>query len=39
MKGLSTLKKWVSDYNASCQLGEDLEVLYEFYKAGEAEER
>ena len=36
MKGLRTLKKWVSDYNGAKQLGEDLEVLYEFYKAGEA---
>ena len=38
MKGLRTLKKWVSDYKQAIQLGEDLEVLYEFYKAGEAEE-
>lgn len=38
MKGLRTLKKWVSDYKQAVQLGEDLEVLYEFYKAGEAEE-
>ena len=38
MKGLRTLKKWVADYNNAVQLGEDLEVLYEFYKAGEAEE-
>ena len=38
MKGLRTLKKWVSDYKQAVQLGEDLEVLYEFFKAGEAEE-
>ena len=38
MKGLRTLKKWVYDYKQAVQLGEDLEVLYEFYKAGEAEE-
>lgn len=38
MKGLRTLKKWVSDYKQAVQLGEDLEVLYEFYKAGEAKE-
>ena len=38
MKGLRTLKKWVTDYNNAVQLGEDLEVLYDFYKAGEAEE-
>ena len=38
MKGLRTLKKWLSDYKQAVQLGEDLEVLYEFYKAGEAEE-
>ena len=39
MKGLRTLKKWVADYNNAVQLGEDLEVLYEFYKVGEAEEK
>ena len=38
MKGLRTLKKWVYDYKQAVQFGEDLEVLYEFYKAGEAEE-
>ena len=38
MKGLRTLKKWVSDYKQAVQLSEDLEVLYEFFKAGEAEE-
>ena len=38
MKGLRTLKKCLSDYKQAVQLGEDLEVLYEFYKAGEAEE-
>ena len=38
MKGLRTLKKWVADYNNAVQLGEDLEVLYDFYKAGDAEE-
>ena len=38
MKGLRTLKKCVSDYKQAVQLGEDLEVLYEFFKAGEAEE-
>ena len=38
MKGLRTLKKWVSDYKQAVQLGEDLEVLYEFFKVGEADE-
>ena len=38
MKGLRTLKKWVTDYKQAVQLGEDLEVLYEFFKAGEADE-
>ena len=38
MKQLRSLKKWVSDYNEAQQLTEDLEVLLEFYKAGEIEE-
>ena len=38
MKQLRTLKKWVSDFNAAKQLAEDLEVLYEFYKAGDVSE-
>lgn len=38
MKKLRTLKKWVDDYEAvESQIG-DLEVLYEFQKAGEASE-
>lgn len=38
MKKLRTLKKWVDDYVAvESQIG-DLEVLYEFQKAGEASE-
>ena len=38
MKKLRTLKKWVSDFNTAQQLTEDLEVLYDFYKAGEVSE-
>ncbi len=38
MKGLRSLKKWVIDYSEAQQLSEDLEVLYDFYKAGEVEE-
>ncbi len=39
MKVLRTQKKWVADYNQAKELCEDLEVLYEFYKAGEAQEK
>ena len=35
MKALRVNKKWVSDYEQSKSLVEDLEVLYEFYKEGE----
>lgn len=38
MKILRTQKKWVSDYAQAKELYEDLEVLYEFFKAGEANE-
>jgi peptide chain release factor 2 len=37
MKSLREKKKWVEDYNSSKTLIEDLEVLYEFNKAGEVE--
>ena len=36
MKGLRSLKKWVSDYNKIVQESEDLEVLMDFFKSGEA---
>ena len=38
MKKLRTLKKWVTDFNLAKQLTDDLEVLYEFYKAEEINE-
>ena len=38
MKGLRTLKKWVHDYESIQSQTEDLEVLLEFHKAGEASE-
>ena len=36
MKSLRVKKKWVEDYNISKTLVEDLEVIYDFYKEGEA---
>jgi len=36
MRSLRTKKKWVDDYNTSKTLIDDLEVIYEFYKEGEA---
>jgi len=36
MKLLRSLKKWVVDYNSIVQQTEELEVLMEFEKAGEA---
>jgi len=36
MKLLRTIKKWVIDYNTIAQQAEELEVLMEFEKAGEA---
>lgn len=35
MQSLRSKKKWVEDYNTSKTLTEDLDVLYEFYKAEE----
>lgn len=35
MKSLREKKKWVEDYTTSKQLTDDLEVLYDFYKAEE----
>ena len=37
MKQLRTLKKWVSDYEIIKQGIDDLEVLMEFEKSGDAE--
>ena len=37
MKQLRSLKKWVSDYNKAKTQFEDLEVLYDFFKAGDVE--
>tara|TARA_R110002012_G_scaffold322023_1_gene553763 strand:+ start:4488 stop:5441 length:954 start_codon:yes stop_codon:yes gene_type:complete len=36
MQSLRTKKKWVSGYEEGVTLHEDLEVIYEFYKEGEA---
>jgi peptide chain release factor 2 len=36
MQSLRNKKKWVDDYNISKTLVEDLEVIYEFHKEGEA---
>ena len=38
MKELKTLKNWVGEYEAALSAVEDLSVLYEFAKEGEAEE-
>lgn len=38
MKELRFKKKWVEDYNQIIRLNEDLNVFYDFYKEGEAEE-
>ncbi|WP_353779944.1 peptide chain release factor 2 [Winogradskyella sp. 3972H.M.0a.05] len=35
MQSLRSKKKWVEDYNKSKSFSEDLDVLYEFYKAEE----
>ena len=39
MKSLRTLKKWVTDFSEVQHLFDDLEVLFEFFKAGEVEEK
>jgi len=36
MKSLRSKKKWVEDYKAAKSMVEELEVLFEFYKEGEA---
>ncbi len=38
MRTLNAEKKWVSDYEKGVTLVDDLEVLYEFYKEGDATE-
>ncbi|SHI48374.1 bacterial peptide chain release factor 2 (bRF-2) [Aquimarina spongiae] len=38
MKALNAQKKWVSDYEKSEALVDDLEVLFEFFKEGDASE-
>ncbi len=38
MRSLNAQKKWVSDYEKSETLVDDLEVLYEFFKEGDASE-
>ena len=39
MKELRTLKKWVSDYEQAHLQLDDLEVLFDFFKEGEVEEK
>ncbi len=39
MKELRLKKKWVDDYNKICSLNDDLNVLFDFYKEGEANEQ
>lgn len=36
MQSIRSKKKWVEDYESSISLVDDLEVIYEFYKEGEA---
>ncbi|HKK42351.1 MAG TPA: peptide chain release factor 2 [Bacteroidales bacterium] len=38
MKSIASLKSWTSDFERICTALDDLLVLYEFYKEGEAEE-
>ena len=39
MKELQSLKQWVKDYKKAVALCEDLEVLFEYFKEGEIEEK
>lgn len=39
MRALNAEKKWVSEYKKSVTLVDDLEILYEFYKEGDATEK
>ncbi|WP_378173153.1 peptide chain release factor 2 [Aquimarina sp. SS2-1] len=38
MRALNAEKKWVSDYESSVTLVDDLEIIYEFFKEGDASE-
>ncbi len=38
MKSLRFKKKWVEDYNTTKTNGEEIQILYDFYKEGEATE-
>ena len=38
MRNLRTVKKWVTDYNKVKSDAEDVQVLYDFYKEGDASE-
>ncbi|WP_348677384.1 peptide chain release factor 2 [Flavobacterium coralii] len=38
MKELRSKKKWVEDYNKANNLGEELQIVYEFFKEGDATE-
>jgi len=39
MKSLRSKKKWVEDYNTVVTDSEELQILYDFYKEGEASEK
>lgn len=38
MQGLRSKKKWVEDYNKANALAEELQIVYEFFKEGDATE-
>ncbi|MGV3459331.1 MAG: peptide chain release factor 2 [Flavobacterium sp.] len=38
MQGLRSKKKWVEDYNKAKTLAEELQIVYEFFKEGDATE-
>ena len=39
MKELQSLKQWVKDYKKAVTLCEDLEILYDYFKEGDVEEK
>ena len=39
MKELRFKKKWVEDYHKAIALNEDIQVLYDFFKEGEVQEK
>ena len=39
MKELQSLKQWVKDYEKAKSLSDDLEVIFEYFKEGEVEEK